>query len=118
MTLPLNVTATGASGVTYTFRPYPIGTGFPESPGLYFLGRPRHDGSWEVFYIGQTHDLQGRVGTGLKSHHKIAAAIRLGASHVGVMAMDGPESRRLNAESDLIRRLNPTLNEMVQSSWR
>jgi excinuclease UvrABC nuclease subunit len=113
MTTPQSVTATGASGVGYNFQTFPIGTEFISSPGLYFFGGPALNRRWQVFYVGQTHNLQDRVGRGLKSHHKYNAALKMGASHVGVMAMDGPESRRLNAESDLIRGLNPNLNDMV-----
>lgn len=107
------ITAVGVSGAKYEFQVYPLGTGFKELPGLYmFVHRPVANGQWRLHYVGQTHDFQARIGTGLPSHHKIAAAKRAGATHVAVAVVNGRESDRLSAELDLIQRYKPSLNEI------
>jgi hypothetical protein len=100
----------------YEFQAYPLGTQFRTVPGLYVFCRQRPDGSWFGFYIGQTHDLQNRVGSGLPNHHKIDAARKAGATHVGVQVFNGREADRIAAETDLIRHNTPPLNEFGTGS--
>lgn len=104
------VTAHGLGGTRYQFEVYPAATEFRAVPGLYFFGHPTANGGWRALYIGQTHDLQMRVGSGLKNHHQLAAATRLGMTHIGVHVFHGPEEARLQAESGLIAVLQPRLN--------
>lgn len=111
MTSFSRITARGASGAVYEFQAYPLGTAFKELPGLYIFCSPVTNGNWRVHYVGQTHNLQNRVGTGLPTHHKIAGAKRAGATHVAVRVINGRESDRIAAESDLIQRLKPHLND-------
>lgn len=108
-TYPL-VTATGLSGTHYKFQLYPAGTHFREMPGLYIFARPVANGGWHVLYVGQTHDLQNRVGSCLHTHHQFAAAKAKGITHVGALLFPGREDDRLRAESDLIAGLRPELN--------
>lgn len=103
-------TATGLNGTRYEFQVYPAGTQFRQVPGLYFFGHPKAQGGWHALYIGQTHDLQVRVGAGLQNHHQYSAAKRLGFTHVGVIVFPGGEQARLSAEANLIAGLRPQLN--------
>jgi excinuclease UvrABC nuclease subunit len=112
------VRAVGASGAAYEFQMYPLGTRFKELPGLYVFGRPVPNGQWEVLYVGQTHNLQSRIGTGLSTHHKILDARNLGATHIGVSVFIGREYDRLQAESDLIASVNPRLNTALPPKRR
>jgi hypothetical protein len=106
------ITARGANGALHEFQAYPLGTRFKELPGLYTFCYPRTDGSWFALYIGQTHDLDGRVGSGLETHHRIAEARKAGATHVAVRVFNGRESDRIAAEADLIRHNKPPLNDL------
>jgi hypothetical protein len=103
-------TAIGRNGARYEFQVYPTGTQFRPLAGLYFFGFPKANGGWHALYIGQTHDLQVRVGAGLQNHHQFSAAIRLGLTHIGVHLFPGSEQERCWAEGDLINRLRPQLN--------
>jgi excinuclease UvrABC nuclease subunit len=111
--------AVGLSGSSYEFQLYPAGTHFRELPGVYVFTRPIANGGWHVLYVGQTHDLQGRVGSCLGTHHKYLAALAKGFTHVGVHVFQGREDARLNVESDLIAGLRPELNGTGgQSAYR
>lgn len=110
MATPTYAYATGLNGTRYDFKVYPAGTQFHPFSGLYGFLRPVANGGWHVLYIGQTHDLQMRVGAGLQNHHQFSAARRLGFTHVGVHVFQGNEQARLGAESSLIAALRPQLN--------
>ena len=89
---------TGASGQRYTFDMHPLGSPLPRSAGLYvFAGG---DG-WVPTYFGETEDFFDRLYAQLDSHHAIDCARRNGATHVGVLALTGGKTARLNAEADL-----------------
>ena len=104
------VTATGASGHVYEFQVDPLGTKFRPIPGLYVFSRPDAEREWCAVYVGQTHDLQARVGGGLENHHCYLRAQKADVTHIGVSPYPGTEFRRKAAEADLIAALDPPLN--------
>lgn len=110
MASPIYAYAEGLNGTRYEFKLYPAGTNFHPLPAVYWLVRPVPNGDWEVLYVGQTHDLQVRVGAGLQNHHQFSAAKRMGLTHVGVHVFQGSEQARLSAEANLIAALRPPLN--------
>lgn len=119
MTSYTNATARGLSGTIYQFQLYPAGTHFRDIPGIYVFTRPNPNGGWHVLYVGQTHDLQGRVGSCLGTHHQYRAAKAKGFTHIGVHVFPGREDARLRAEGDLIAGLRPELNgNSGQASYR
>ena len=99
-----------ARGQTHDFQVFPLGTPFVERPGLYVFCAPIAQGNWDALYVGQTHDLQARVGTGLSTHHQYLSAIIAGATHIAVELFPGPETQRLAAEKEVISALSPRLN--------
>lgn len=110
MATPIYTYATGLNGTRYDFKVYPAGTEFHPFPALYVFLRPVANGGWHVLYVGQTHNLQVRVGAGLRNHHQFSAAQRMGFTHIGVHVFQGGEQARLSAESNLIAGLRPLLN--------
>ena len=99
-----------ARGRTHEFQVFPFGTPFVERPGLYVFCAPISQGNWNALYVGQTHNLQDRVGSGLSTHHRYFSASLTGATHIAVELFPGPEAQRLAAEQDLISALSPPLN--------
>lgn len=99
-----------ARGQMHEFQVFPFGTPFVERPGLYVFCAPIAQGNWNALYVGQTHDLQARVGAGLSTHHQYLSAIIAGATHTAVELFPGPEAQRLAAEKELISALSPRLN--------
>lgn len=102
--------ATGVSGTRYEFQLYPFGTHFVKLPGVYIFTKRPPNSNWEPLYIGETHDLDNRVGSGLMQHHKVSMALSQGATHVGVIVVQGPEANRLRVESDLCQAYSPVCN--------
>ncbi len=52
----------GKSGTQYKYWIYPIGTSFKERPGNYVFAKETKPGSWSPCYIGQTDNLNERLG--------------------------------------------------------
>jgi hypothetical protein len=94
------------SGVWHSFGVFGIDEIYDFEGIVYIITRARFDGLFDPLYIGQS----GQGGTRLSSHEKMAAARRLGATHVHILFVDGSVDR-FSIETDL-RRLHPTpLNE-------
>lgn len=114
MTIATKLRAKGASGASYHLWAHPLGTKFSDRGGLYSLCGVNRQGRWVAYYIGMTDSgLNGRVGTGIWSHHKVRAAIALGATHVAAAAFDCGEAQLCRYENDLIQALQPPLNEIA-----
>jgi excinuclease UvrABC nuclease subunit len=116
MTDVLRLGANGASGTRYELQLYPLRTEFRALPGVYMFTKRAANGNWDVLYVGQTHDLQRRVGSGLSQHHKINKAVGLGATHIGVLIVHGTEATRLGVEADLCKSHAPVCNDLPTST--
>ena len=99
----------GVSGRTYPFRLYELGQVFKPLPGAYVLCKETSPNVFDVLYVGETHDLDNRVGTNFSEHHKWAAAILAGATHVCARVVHGGKADRLAVEADLRQFYNPPL---------
>ncbi len=97
----------GQSGFEYLYEVYPIGTLFKESPGNYMFAKQTSPGYWVPCYVGQTENLNQRLG----NHEKEAPARRNGATHIHAHLNNGGETSRRAEEIDLIRRWNPPCND-------
>jgi hypothetical protein len=100
----------GKSGKTYTYCVYPLGTSFKEEPGNYIYAKEISPGRWVAKYIGQTKNLNQRLG----GHEKEACAKRNGATHIHAH-ISADEQTRLAEERDLIQANNPPCN--TQLTW-
>ncbi len=99
----------GQSGHTYTYWIYPIGSSFKEQAGNYIFAKETGHGRWTACYIGQTDNLNERLG----NHEKEACARRNGATHIQAhLNSNGVTSRRAE-EKDLILRYRPPCNEQL-----
>ena len=96
----------GKSSRRYTYNVYPINTSFKEEAGNYIYCKKNSYGRWVPQYIGQTKNLNQRLG----DHEKETCAKRNGATHIHAH-LNPVESGRLNEEKDLILAYNPTCNE-------
>ncbi len=95
----------GKSGVAYTYEIYPIGNSFKEEPGNYIFCKLGAFGQWVPQYIGQTKNLNQRLG----DHEKETCAKRNGATHIHAH-LNSNEAARLAEEKDLIEGHNPPCN--------
>jgi hypothetical protein len=95
----------GKSGKTYEYYVYPIGANFKEEPGNYIFCKLNASGQWAPQYIGQTKNLNQRLG----DHEREACAKRNGATHI-LAHLNPTEAARLAEEKDLIERYNPPCN--------
>ena len=100
----------GASGTSYKYWIYPIGTSFQEEPGNYIFAKETKPGSWRACYIGQTENLNNRLG----DHEKEACAKREGATHIHTHLTSGGEKARKAEEEDLISKWKPPCNEQLK----
>jgi hypothetical protein len=98
----------GKSGKTYTYHVYPLGTPFMEQPGNYIFAKLDASGRWAPQYIGQSKDLNQRLG----DHEKEACAKRHGATHIHAH-LSADEQTRLAEEKDLIQHHNPPCNTQL-----
>jgi hypothetical protein len=98
------------SGTTYAFEVHPLGTFFQSLPGIYVICKEAPPKTLNALYVGETHDFDNRVGEGFPTHHKWAAAIVRGATHICVMVVSGDNAARLRIERDLRHGLNPLLD--------
>jgi hypothetical protein len=95
----------GKSGRTYVYHVYPIGTSFMEEPGNYIFCKLNAAGQWLPQYIGQTENLNQRLG----KHEKEACAKRNGATHIHAH-LSPLVALRLAEEKDLIQSYGPRCN--------
>lgn len=95
-----SITATGASGITYTFTLHALNTNFRAVGGVYLILKQN-----TVLYVGQTGDLSGRF----DAHHKQLCWLRNGADRMAVIGLS-TEKERLALETDLIANYNPSCN--------
>lgn len=98
------------NSAVYTFALYPAETVFTPIAGIYiFIILPTGDTPSEFYtllYIGITNNFKTR----LNAHHKIARARELGMTHIGIIRKSSGR-RRKTIERDLLRSLNPPLNQ-------
>ena len=99
----------GKSGREYTYWIYPIGTSFKGEAGNYIYAKQTSPGYWSACYIGQTENLDLRLG----DHEKETCAKRHGATHIHAHLNNAGISARLLEEKDLILRWKPPCNEQV-----
>lgn len=97
----------GASGRTYKYHVYEIGTSFKKEPGNYIFAKVAN-GAWVPVYIGES-DCIGERCTAV--HHKWATALQHGATHIHAhLNRSGPQAR-LDEEADLRRNFNTPCND-------
>lgn len=99
----------GQSGEEYKYWIYPIGFSFKKEPGNYIFAKETKPNSWSPRYIGQTKNLDERLG----DHEKEVCAKRHGATHIHAHLTSGGESIRKAEERDLILRWQPPCNEQL-----
>ena len=108
--MALNITWRGASGQSYTFETYSVGTRFKHVSGVYIFCRQiSASGNWEALYVGETQSFEQRLNTGIASHDGYARALRLGMTHIAALVVSG-DAERLRIETDLRHGLNPSAN--------
>ncbi|HXX73525.1 MAG TPA: hypothetical protein VEI50_00170 [Nitrospiraceae bacterium] len=95
----------GASGKTYTYWIYPISVSFNATPGSYCVAKEVEPGRFRPLYFGETADLSERF----DNHHKWSCFTRNGATHIHAHT-NSDQKVRLEEESDLIKKWNPTCN--------
>lgn len=100
---------------TYQFTIHPADSHFHRLSGIYiFVIVPETDTQhpasstqqYSLLYIGITNNFQSR----LKQHHKIAEAIALGMTHIGILKITSGKKRK-KIEREILRFLNPPLNQ-------
>jgi len=97
----------GKSGKTYQYWIYPINNAsFKSEGGNYIFCKKNAAGKWTPQYIGQTNNLNERLG----DHEKEACAKRNGATHIHAHT-NATEAARLAEEKDLITNFKPPCNE-------
>jgi len=101
-----NVKVAGVSGTQYEFGVYPWGTSFNSIGGVYLVLKKQVSGKYDLLYIGQTGDLSERF----DNHHKAPCFTRNGKTHIAVKA-ESSEQKRLNIETDLIRKYKTSCND-------
>jgi hypothetical protein len=100
----------GQTGKEYQYWIYPIGNSFKEEPGNYIFAKETKPGYWKPCYIGQTENLDKRLG----DHEKESCAIRNGATHIHAHLNNGGEATRKAEEKDLIQEWKPPCNEQLK----
>ena len=109
MTDAMQIKWAGQSGREYTYGIYPLGTTFKEEAGNYIFAKETSPNRWMPCYIGQTENLNRRLG----DHEKEACAKRHGASHTHAHLTAGGEAVRKAEEKDLILKWKPPCNEQL-----
>jgi predicted GIY-YIG superfamily endonuclease len=99
----------GSSGQKYEYWIFPIETIFKNEPGNYIFSKELNTGYWSACYIGQTENLNQRLG----DHEKEACARRNGATHIHAHLTSGGETIRKAEERDLIQKWTPPCNEQL-----
>lgn len=104
----------GASGAEWITSAYPIDRFFMTGPGVYVLAKMDLSGRCHALYVGQTDDLDRRMYEHMRG--KLPLAQLLGANEIHVHLLAKTRAERFEIETDLRRRLSPTLN--LQSNDR
>ncbi len=100
----------GLSGREYKYWIHPIGASFKEEAGNYIFAKEAKPGYWTPCYIGQTENLEKRLG----DHEKEACAKRNGATHIHAHTNPAGETTRKAEEKDLIQKWKPPCNEQLK----
>ncbi len=96
----------GQHGSEYEYWIYPIDMdNFKEEGGNYIFAREISLGEWTPQYIGETSNLNERLG----NHEKKPCARRNGATHIHAH-LNSNEFTRLSEEQDLIDAWSPICN--------
>lgn len=109
MTEAATISWPGKSGAQYKYWIYPIETNFKEAAGNYIFAKETKPGSWSPCYIGQTENLNDRLG----NHEKEACAKRNGATHIHAHLNGSGDTARKVEEKDLITEWKPPCNEQL-----
>lgn len=96
----------GADGAWYTYKIFGKGTTWNDVPANYIFATRKKDGGWRALYIGETGNLQRRLGPG---HEKWAYALAHGMTHVHAHTASPYETVRQVEERNLIRGQTPLL---------
>lgn len=99
----------GQSGKQYNYYIYPIGRSFNDEPGNYIFAKESTPGRWSPCYVGQTENLDKRLG----DHEQEACAKRNGATHIHAHLSSGGEAVRKAEEKDLIVKWKPPCNDQL-----
>lgn len=97
----------GKSGKEYQYWIYPMEANFKESPGNYIFAKETRPGYWSPCYIGQTVNLNQRLG----DHEKESCSKRNGATHIHAHLTEGGEMIRRAEEKDLVLKWQPPCND-------
>jgi len=91
------------SGVQQRFELHVIGTKFNKIAGLYIFVYLDANKVWRTVYIGETHNLDQRIGEGLKNHNSLACINRNCATHIAICTANTFNSKalRVKAETEL-----------------
>lgn len=100
----------GKSGRAYEMQNYPLGTHMKAEAGLYIFMSQTTRGGWQALYIGESSNLDERVGRGLGNHHALLRAKNSGATHISAMLFKGTNAERVTAEADLRAAYDPPCN--------
>lgn len=97
----------------FTFTLYPIDTKFNRIAGIYIfvITLPATENQqpstpYNLLYVGITNNFRGRF----NQHHKIARAISLGMTHIGILKISSGRKRK-KIERNLLKNYNPPLNQ-------
>jgi hypothetical protein len=96
----------GASGQTYRYWIYRMGTALQAKPGNYIFAKETSPGRWAPIYAGETGDLDLRF----DNHHKATCITRNGATHIHAHVSSADEKVRRAEEADIVAKWNPTCN--------
>ena len=102
-----NIKWPGASGSSYDYQIYKIGTEFKNVPGNYIFAKETSQSRWTPIYIGETSNLSERF----DDHHKMPCIRRHGSTHIHVHTSSSNANVRRTEESDLLAAWNTTCND-------
>jgi hypothetical protein len=105
---PLTTRWTGETGAQYEFTLHGFGA-FCAQAGVYAFCKAAQ-GSWVPVFIGETDSFARRIGGDLTLHRAWAAIRDAGATHLAILPVPGPQSRRLEIAKDLRVRYRPACN--------
>ena len=101
---------TGASGKTYRFRVFALGTRFRKRSGVYAVtsrtGNANGGARHVILYVGQTEDFSEPFA----KHGKADAVTERGADCICVLS-DGSQESRLAKQNDLVAAFHPVCND-------
>ncbi len=95
----------GKSGKTYKYWIYKIGHPMQAKGGNYIFAKETSPGYFVPIYVGQTENLDLRF----DNHHKKDCITRAAATHIHTH-LNAAERDRLDEETDLIAKWNPSCN--------